>query len=455
MQLHHCFVPRLLKTNVKFAARASYILLNTVKCASSTMENTMLLPSTSIETAARSVSAVRHDTLACALACVERSQGQIPLLERERDLLLAGLAEAWRLEQYAQVIALVAGLAYIAGRLDDPEQGQRILLQGIHACRETGDKHQAALFLNRLSGLLFAQGQYNRARDMLNESLTIARTLDRPACLWEPLVSFPYLVDIPSNYETVFLLAQTLLNNGQSDDPDTVAVAFFIRGFFYHLAHDEERALNDFSACQSLHAGRTSPSLYKRFFEIEVQAELARVQGDFARARTYTLSALSLAETLCDPYITAVLVWDEAMFAHRRGDFDDIYPLALHLVSLSGHIKAPHYFTWCSFLVKQLPASQQRDVIFAFSRNASPEIAAKLLPSPLHIDYGSPVNTLSRRERDVLRLVAQGCSNREIADRLVITAGTVKKHLEHIYSKLDVYSRTQAVARAREWKILE
>jgi len=45
---------------------------------------------------------------------------------------------------------------------------------------------------------------------------------------------------------------------------------------------------------------------------------------------------------------------------------------------------------------------------------------------------------------EVLQLVAAGLSNQEIAGRLVITPGTVKKHLEHVYSKLDVHSRTSA-----------
>lgn len=64
------------------------------------------------------------------------------------------------------------------------------------------------------------------------------------------------------------------------------------------------------------------------------------------------------------------------------------------------------------------------------------------------------IMTLSERELEVLRLVAEGCSNQEIADRLYIGLSTVKKHINHIYDKLDVKSRTQAVAFAREQQIL-
>ncbi|MHB1413939.1 MAG: LuxR C-terminal-related transcriptional regulator [Chloroflexota bacterium] len=58
--------------------------------------------------------------------------------------------------------------------------------------------------------------------------------------------------------------------------------------------------------------------------------------------------------------------------------------------------------------------------------------------------------TLSERELEVLRLIAAGRSNKEIASRLVLAIGTVKKHTSNIFGKLGVESRTQAVARARE-----
>jgi len=61
---------------------------------------------------------------------------------------------------------------------------------------------------------------------------------------------------------------------------------------------------------------------------------------------------------------------------------------------------------------------------------------------------------LSEREMEVLRLIADGLSNREIADRLTIVVGTAKRHASNIYAKLDVHNRVQAVARARELRLL-
>lgn len=64
------------------------------------------------------------------------------------------------------------------------------------------------------------------------------------------------------------------------------------------------------------------------------------------------------------------------------------------------------------------------------------------------------VEPLSEREIEVLQLIADGLANAEIADRLFIAVGTVKRHINNIYGKLGVQSRTQAVARARELGIL-
>jgi LuxR family maltose regulon positive regulatory protein len=64
------------------------------------------------------------------------------------------------------------------------------------------------------------------------------------------------------------------------------------------------------------------------------------------------------------------------------------------------------------------------------------------------------VEPLSERELQVLRLVVAGLSNRQIADDLVISLGTAKTHIHNIYGKLDVSSRAQAIARAREFELV-
>jgi LuxR family maltose regulon positive regulatory protein len=67
---------------------------------------------------------------------------------------------------------------------------------------------------------------------------------------------------------------------------------------------------------------------------------------------------------------------------------------------------------------------------------------------------GGLLEHLSGREHEILQLVAAGKSNRRIAQELYVSVGTVKTHLNNLYRKLGVRSRTQAVARARELKLI-
>ena len=64
------------------------------------------------------------------------------------------------------------------------------------------------------------------------------------------------------------------------------------------------------------------------------------------------------------------------------------------------------------------------------------------------------VEQLTMREQEILGMIAQGMSNREIANELVITVGTVKWHVRQIYGKLGVRSRVQAIVRARELNLI-
>lgn len=61
---------------------------------------------------------------------------------------------------------------------------------------------------------------------------------------------------------------------------------------------------------------------------------------------------------------------------------------------------------------------------------------------------------ISDREMEVLRLVAEGCSNKQIADRLYISVHTVKTHVSSLLGKLDASRRTQAVRKAKSLEII-
>jgi DNA-binding NarL/FixJ family response regulator len=116
------------------------------------------------------------------------------------------------------------------------------------------------------------------------------------------------------------------------------------------------------------------------------------------------------------------------------------------------------------YLLKDATASRLVEAVLAAARGESvlqPSVAAKVLarmsrlpdlpeeprPQPL-------VDPLTHRELEVLRALADGLSNRETAERLYLSEGTVKNHVTNVLAKLGVRDRTQAALRARSLGLL-
>ncbi|MBC8078102.1 MAG: response regulator transcription factor [Chloroflexales bacterium] len=121
----------------------------------------------------------------------------------------------------------------------------------------------------------------------------------------------------------------------------------------------------------------------------------------------------------------------------------------------------------CGYLLKDIPPDDLAHAIHAahrrmylFDRSLVDKVVAALLsaegqrhdhtPAP-RAPLAGPQASLSNREIEVLRLIARGASNREIAMALVISEGTVKAHISSILSRLGLRDRTQAALAARDY----
>jgi LuxR family maltose regulon positive regulatory protein len=112
---------------------------------------------------------------------------------------------------------------------------------------------------------------------------------------------------------------------------------------------------------------------------------------------------------------------------------DEGPPMARLLAEAADRGIAPNYAGW---------------LLAAFGDRMKDEPAASVLRPSFTVE------NLSERELEVLQLIAEGLSNREIAERLFLALSTVKVHTRNIYGKLGVHSRVQAVTRARKLGLL-
>lgn len=116
------------------------------------------------------------------------------------------------------------------------------------------------------------------------------------------------------------------------------------------------------------------------------------------------------------------------------------------------------------YLLKDVASAQLVEAIRAAARGESilePSVAAKVIAEFTRVSSMLPstqmeqlTESLSERELEILGMIARGASNKEIANQLFITEGTVKNHVTHILGKLGVRDRTQAALKARELGLL-
>jgi DNA-binding NarL/FixJ family response regulator len=113
------------------------------------------------------------------------------------------------------------------------------------------------------------------------------------------------------------------------------------------------------------------------------------------------------------------------------------------------------------YLLKDTPAENLAQAIiltYAGIYQLAPSVAGKLIGNwQMNINERQPEPTeynLTEREMDVLRLLATGASNREIAESLVVSEGTVKNHISNILSRLGLRDRVQAAVYARDHQLI-
>lgn len=271
--------------------------------------------------------------------------------------------------------------------LGNPDEALRYVRESLAISVENHDRYQTCLALQHLGLIAQARGDAAEAESLLNEGLDLAREIGDRWLEAQALTSLGRLAAAQGNVVDALALLRTAL---------TAATAAPLP-----IALDTLAALADLELDEANDAAALAALAYLRLHPLTRPATRAQADRRWSAAEKSVLA----------PLLTA---------AEREARLR----LAEHPVAL-------------------LPLFDDD----AFALEAAPAPQIPLAPAPAHPDMVEP---LTERELEVLILVAAGLSNQAIADQLIVAVGTVKRHLNSIFGKLDVQSRVQAIARARE-----
>lgn len=183
--------------------------------------------------------------------------------------------------------------------------------------------------------------------------------------------------------------------------------------------------------------------------DIEIVGEAA--SGDEAIAQVLTLQPDVVLMDLKMPGVNGIEATRRILYASPR-----IGVLVLTMFETDETVFAAMRAGARGYLLKDADQEEVLRAVKAVSRGEaifSPAIAERLIHyfaalRPAAADLAFP--ELTEREREILHLIAQGHSNTEIAERLLLSIKTVQNHVSNIFSKLQVADRAQAIVRARD-----
>jgi LuxR family transcriptional regulator, maltose regulon positive regulatory protein len=313
------------------------------------------------------------------------------------------------------------GMADLRYEHDDLDGAERELERGMELAQRTGDVSTLVWAYVTISRTKLARGDEEGALERASQAERVAR--DSGADLQ---------IAIALAWMTKLLLGRGDLTEAAAFEQERAANA--------DDAADAARVVDRLTSARLLYAQGRHREALPLLEELGETAEAAGRTGDLIEIlalQALTLWAGSKKERAMSTLAQALAL--AAPEGYVRTFVDEGQPMAeiLSWVLEAQHRGGPDWPPRVqAHYIRKLLAELERD-------DAGTRLPAKMLPE-----------LLTTRELEVLRLIASGKSNHRIATELFVSVGTVKTHLNNLYRKLDAHSRTQALARARELKLL-
>ena len=388
-------------------------------------------------------------------------------------------------------------LGLVAQHQGDYKRAAALFEESLALNRALGDRHQVALGLNNLANVAQHQGDYVRAAMLHEENLALCREIGDTRGSANTLNNLGLVAHDRGDYaRAAALLEEGLTLYRALGDRDGIALALSNLGLVVHDRGEPGRAAALLE--EGLALFRELSDKRGVAWTLNGLGRVTRDRGDPGRARARLEEGLALFRELGDRRGLGAALTHLGNVARDQGDpdraatcFEEALPhlrgagdrasLAAWLEGLAGVAAARGQFERAARLFGAAEAlreavgaprpppsreSYERDVAavraaldaeaFAATRAAGALAPEQTLEDALTSETtGKPADRtaasaddqaampLTRREREVARLIARGLTNRQIAEALIITEGTVGTHVEHILRKLDVRSRTQ------------
>ena len=332
--------------------------------------------------------------------------------------------------------------------------------------RQLGDRPGIAIALHGLALVARSGGNYAAARAMSQEILAICRELGD---IWGSASSLRYLGAVylyGTNYtEARAVFEESLALFKQAGDPEGHAVALHALGIVSWNEGDNRTAWS--LQAEALTAFR---NLGNRRFVASALSELGRVaasSGDGATAQKLYEESLGVLIDLGDRYSVAQTLErlaDVAVRLQQPAWAARLLGAAHALLETLGILRAlfdtPGYER-CAGAVRAQLSAQAFASAWAAGQMMTPQEAVASEESPLPQQHHTPAiaspanpDALTARELEVLRLVAEGFTDAQVAEQMIVSLRTVHAHLRSIYSKLNVTSRTAAARYAVDHRLL-
>ncbi len=365
----------------------------------------------------------------------------------------------------------------------DNDDEVRFLLEESRAlAREVGDKRNLAYLLHFLGMAAIDQGNYAEARSLLEESQRYYREMnDKEDLVW----SFLYLGQLffaQGDTMRAYALVEEGLEQARGTNYTIgSACSLYLLGRFA-LAQGELTKAQSWLE-ESLAVFESSGLQPNIAQVLSWLAGIALVRGDRAKASTLCERSIALSRQMDDQESMALFLQEWGCMVARRGDSawaTQLWGAAETLGATTQSVRPFDLFTLFSMLGEHADYERMRAAVraelgeqafaqaWAEGRRMTPEqvIAAQGQPmSPgrtrtkartnkhKSLSPNSPYG-LTEREVEVLRLVARGLSDAQVAQALVISPRTVNAHLRSIYSKLNITSRNAATHFAIEQHLI-